>query len=70
MCGLTHQTDIFLAFFNANGFLVQEIGGVFNILVIWVVILVSVEKIIHQWKTNSTGGSNILTDRINFIDFR
>ena len=33
-CGLTHQTDSFLALFDGTGFLVQEIGGVFGILVI------------------------------------
>ena len=32
---LTHQIDNFLALFDAIGFLVQEIGGVFGILVIW-----------------------------------
>ena len=36
MCGLTHQTDSFLALFDATEFLVQEIGGIFGILVIWV----------------------------------
>ena len=34
-CGLTQKTYSFLALFDGTGFLVQEIGGVFGILVIW-----------------------------------
>ena len=34
-CGLTHQTDCVLALLDGTGFLVQEIGDVFGILVIW-----------------------------------